>query len=88
MMLDGVNNKAELESLIERASIRAFKEVLLSYGIDYRDPIELQKDFAYIRALRNTADATKRKAWLTVIGLVVVGFVSIVVTAFKLPGGG
>jgi hypothetical protein len=82
-MIEGVTSKAELESLIQDASTKAFKEVLLSYGIDHRDPIELQKDFAYIRALRNTADATKRKAWMVVISVVVTGAIAVIWQALR-----
>lgn len=48
-------------------------ETLLSLGIDTCDPKEMQKDFLYVRSLRESVEAVKKKGWLTIVSILVVG---------------
>ena len=83
---DEFYNKAELRNLIRSAVSDGLREEFVNYGMDARDPIEMQKDFAYIRALRKASDATKRKAWLVFIGLLITSLLGFIGVSLKNGG--
>jgi hypothetical protein len=61
---------------IEQIAAKAVRETLLAMGLNTADPdalIELQKDFAYVRAWRESVDAVKRKGLLVSISNIVTG---------------
>ena len=61
---------------IEQIAAKAVRETLLAMGLNTADPdslIELQKDFAYVRAWRESVDAVKQKGLLVAISIIVTG---------------
>jgi hypothetical protein len=59
------------------------KKTLINFGIDTSDPIEMQKDFAYLRAWRLGADEVKTKGVLAILGMMLVGMVGALWVGFK-----
>jgi hypothetical protein len=54
------------------------KETLVSIGINAADAIELQKDHSFVRELRETHEAVKRKGLLALVGAIITGGVALV----------
>jgi hypothetical protein len=65
----------ELKEVVEAA----VKETLISIGINAEDAIELQKDHSFVRELRKTHEAVKRKSLLALVGVVVMGVFTFIV---------
>ena len=61
----------------------AVHETLVTLGLDVSDPIELQKDMAFVRDLRRGSDAVKTKGILVVVGLFVTGIVGAIWLGLK-----
>lgn len=74
--------KPHVEELI-RTTV---KQTLLQLGLDVSDPegvIELQKDFAYVRAWRISVDEVKKKGILTILSVVLIGIIGVLLNALK-----
>jgi len=63
----------ELTAIVEAA----VKETLISIGINADDAIELQKDHSFVRELRETHEAVKRKGILALVGAIITGAVTL-----------
>lgn len=63
----------ELKEIVEAA----VKETLISIGINTDDTIELQKDHSFVRELRETHEAVKRKGLLALVGAIITGAVTL-----------
>ena len=74
-------SKKEIENLVKQSVAagtaqgveQGVETVLTKYGFDVGDPIEMQKDMAHIRYLRNGCEGVRKN--------IVVGFVGSVLTA-------
>lgn len=67
-----------------RALIReAVRETFLMLGVKVDDPIEVQKDFQYLREWRTTTDSIKSKGLMTLMGILVSGLVAAAWVGFK-----
>lgn len=70
---------------VREAVRQGVEDALLDLGIDHKDPLQMQQDFAYLRRLRRGSDMFKNKVifgTLAAIGtlivtLIVMGFQSI-----------
>lgn len=71
------------ESQIRRIIKDSVHETLVSFGINPKDPVELQKDFSFLREWRVTTDTAKKRGLLTVVGIVVAGGLSLVWLGIK-----
>lgn len=60
---------AEIEAIAEEAADKAVRKLLLTLGVDLNDPLETQKDMAYLRTWRT---GTQRLGWKTVTAIVTV----------------
>ena len=67
----------EIREIAHEAAEHAVQEVFLRYGIDAGKPLEVQKDFAYLRQQRAAAEAVGPVVKRTVIGLAVTGAVAL-----------
>lgn len=74
----------ELEEIISKSVQSAF----ISMGIDAQDPIEMQKDFQHLREFRYTTEKIRAKTILSLVGLFVVGFASLIWLGLKAVGKG
>ena len=66
-------DRDEIRDIAHEAAEHAVQEVFLRYGIDAGKPLEVQKDFAYLRQQRSGAEAVGLVVKRTVIGLAVTG---------------
>lgn len=57
----------QIEQVADRAARRAVEEWLVRMGIEAASPVEMQRDFAYLRRSRQLATAISRKVRLTAI---------------------
>ena len=68
-MFDDPNIEACHTKLIEET----VKQTLVTLGLDVRDPIKLQKDFAHLRDWRESSEKIKSKGIVTLVGVIVTG---------------
>jgi len=68
---------------IEELVKATVKETLLQLGADVENPREMQADFQALREWREAYTSVKKKALLTVIGILVGGFVAAVWVGLK-----
>ena len=66
-------------SEIKEVTKEAVLETLTLMGLETDDPIELQKDHSFLRELRNTHEAVKRKGLVALVGAVVLGACTFIV---------
>lgn len=78
----------QIKDIAEQASEEAIKKMLLALGINAATPdaiLAFQKDVAFMRTLRESSEAVKRKAILTVVGVFITGMIGYLWLAFKGP---
>lgn len=68
-----VISEKELRALMKET----VQETLTSFGIDTKDPFELQRDFSHLREWRKSSEAIKTKGMLTIITLFITGLAGI-----------
>ncbi len=54
------------------------KETLLNVGIDYTNPVEVQKDQAYLRTLRTGSETLKSNIFKITLGVLVPSFLYLI----------
>lgn len=59
------------------------KETLISLGMDACNPIEMQKDLAFARELRQTVDKVKNKGIIAAVGVIVVAILGLIWIGIK-----
>jgi len=72
-------NRDEISSIVKET----VKEVLERLGVDPDDPIAMQKDFAHVRAWRESTEAIKRKGLMAAVGVIVTGVLGAIWLGFK-----
>lgn len=73
------NKDYELEEVISKTVMKT----LLNLGLDVSDPIEMQKDFAHLRAWREATLDVKKKGALTLLGLIITGAAGLFWASFR-----
>ena len=63
----------EITSLVRVGVKQAFTEI----GIDGKSPLEMQRDFAFIRSARKAVQSTFKTARATAVGVVVTGLLAV-----------
>ena len=76
---DGLCLSDEDARKIARAVVH---ETLLTLGADTKNPLDLQADFKFLRALRTTHERIGMKAIVTLIGLIITATASLIVIGF------
>jgi hypothetical protein len=69
----------ELEALATRVLAKAF----ITIGISVEDPIEMQKDFHFIRSLRVGSSTLRNHFLITIVGSIATALASLVYLGFK-----
>ena len=94
MTYEGPDRRSEdthVRNIAEEAATRAVektapivvKSTLVSLGIDPDNPIEAQKDSAFVRQTRKRCETASNKAIITMIGLLVLGGLGALWTGIK-----
>lgn len=71
-----------MEATAERAATKAIDSLFERLGVDTRDPFAMQKDFAHLRAWRESTEQVKRKGILAMTGVLVTGTLAILYAFF------
>src|SRR3990167_542769 len=61
------------EAIAERAACKAIDGFFIRLGVDTRDPIAMQKDFATLRSFRESVELVKKRGLITAVTIVVTG---------------
>ncbi|RVC71296.1 hypothetical protein EN759_00335 [Mesorhizobium sp. M00.F.Ca.ET.038.03.1.1] len=69
---------AEIHEIARRAAQEAVKETFLMLGLDPEKPLEAQKDMAFVRKTRTSADAIQRQSILAAVGLITVALLGLI----------
>lgn len=72
----------ELAAVAEEAAERVVEKMLLRFGVDYANPLEMQKDFAFIRSWRDSTNLMRRRGLITIVTILITGFFGIIYAAF------
>ena len=75
--------KDEIREIAHEAAEHAVQEVFVRYGIDATHPIEVQKDFAYLRSARKASESVGPTVKRALIGLFVTGALALLVIGFQ-----
>lgn len=67
-----------LDEVAKKAARAAIDELLLALGIDVTDPIKMQKDFEFLRSVRELGEAARRKTVTTAVGVIVTAVLGII----------
>ncbi len=65
-------SESEVQVLIQKT----VNTTLTKLGIDYEDPLEMQRDFQHLREFRLSMERIKNKTMMSVIGTVIVGLMA------------
>ncbi len=76
-------SRADLERMVEEISQRAVDETLTRLGIEAEDVARMQRDFHFLRQLRETHEQVKSRALIVLVGAVVVATITAVALGFK-----
>lgn len=75
----------EVSILVARVSDETARkvvaELLITLGIDTKNPMEMQADMQHLRAWRNSVDTIKRQGLLSATGIIIVGVLGLIWTA-------
>lgn len=67
-----------LDEVAKKAARAAIEEFLLTLGVDVSDPLKMQKDFEFLRSVREMGEAARRKTVTTAVGVIVTAILGIV----------
>lgn len=73
---------AEMEDIAEKAAEKTVEKLFLRLGVKVSDPIEMQKDFAFIRGLRESTEMVKRRGLTAAVTTIVVGVMGLIYAHF------
>jgi len=71
--------KTEMRAVVKET----VQETLTQLGVDTNDPIEMQRDFQHLRDWRMAQETIRRKGYLTMVTILVTGFLGLVWVGFK-----
>jgi len=75
--------KALINDAAEKAAEVTLTRTLTSLGVDMQNPLQVQRDMQFLRAMRETWASAKSKGILVALGLMVTGFFSFLWEAVK-----
>lgn len=75
--------RALITEVAEKASERTVQRTLQGLGVDVTQPLETQRDFAYLRQLRASSVEVGRKGLLTMVGLIIAAVLAALWTGIK-----
>lgn len=78
MAMSEEETKRIVEMTVRETVPHVVKETLTSYGIDANNPIEVQKDNAFLHKIRTRLESTSTKVW----GMIILCLVGLMFNAF------
>jgi len=71
------------EAEVKRIVAETVKETLVRLGIDADKPMEVQRDFQFLRTWRLSTATVGVKTLTTAVGIVIAGAIGLIYVAFK-----
>ena len=65
--------RAELRQITKEAALEAVGEMLTKLGIQHEQPLEMQRDFQFIRDWRLSSESVKVKAFIAAVTILISG---------------
>lgn len=81
--MDYKMTESEIDKLCQRVAEKTVNDTLLKLGMSIGDPIEFQKDMAFLRSWRQSSDSVKRQGFITMTIVLTTGFLGLLYTFFK-----
>lgn len=86
---DFSNCSPEMKHLAKQVARETVSETLRGLGLDTKESIEAQKDFAWLRQWRKSSEDIKRKSIITIISVFITGLMGLIwISATNLFGKG
>ena len=79
--------KALIKDVAQETAKETVEVTLTTLGVDHTQPLEVQADFRFVRAMRTTWSSAKSRSAFVAIGLMVTGFFSFFWSAVKASVG-
>ena len=76
------STKLLIKDVAEEAASKTVTQTLTSLGVDTTNPMEVQKDMQHLRQHREGWETSKARGWMALIGVAVVGAVSLLWNGF------
>lgn len=76
-------SKDELENVVSKGIQKAF----VAFGIATDHPLEMQKDFAFLRSLRNGVEGIRSHTLRVICGTIVTGLIALIWLGYKVFAG-
>lgn len=84
---DAANQAARRAALtgdeIHHITREVVHQTLLEIGVQFSDPIEMQRDFQHLRQWRRAGEDLRSKGILTLLGIFIAGLVGLIVVGFR-----
>lgn len=71
------------EAIAERAAAKAIDGFFMRLGVDTTDPLSMQKDFAHLRAWRESTELVRNKSLTVAVTVIVTGILALVWAALS-----
>jgi hypothetical protein len=78
-------NQYEAKTIARMAAKETLHELFLALGVDVDDPTEVQKDMAFLRNWRTSAEAVKRQGIIAAVGIITIGILGLIWNALRGP---
>lgn len=75
----------EVHEIAKAGAREALHELFMTLGLDTDDPIAVQKDLAFIRTWRESAEAIKRQGVIVLLGAALLGLAGLVWAQIRNP---
>lgn len=80
-------SEEDVKRIAKDASKQAIKEVMTTWGVDVKHPLEMQEDFAWIRKYRKLAENIGSRIILTVVMVSTIGIIGLITKSVWHGGG-
>lgn len=77
------STRALINDVAEQAADKTVVRTMTSLGVDITNPLEVQADFRFMRAMRLTWTSAKSRSIFIALGLMITGFFSFFWAAVK-----
>ena len=77
------HDEERTEAIAERAASKAIDGFFMRLGVDTTDPLSMQKDFAHLRAWRESTELVRRKSLTVAVSVIVTGILALIYAAIS-----
>jgi len=82
------STRALINDVAEQAADKTVARTLQGMGVDIDDPLAMQRDMQFVRAMRETWHSAKARSLFVALGLMVTGFFAFLWGAIRAQFGG